>query len=94
MKAFITILLIASSVTAFHIQSNYRVITTTKFHMFTPGPDDAPSPLQVVAEDENTSVIPDEQITDPVPAKKMIIKNLARGGEVKEGTYGETGMIC
>jgi hypothetical protein len=88
MKTLNILLLILSSVSAFLIHSNHRVITTKRL-MFTPGPDDASSPLQVVTEEENAAVIPNEQINDVIPAKKMIIKNLARGGEVKEGTHWE-----
>lgn len=90
MRSLMLLALLLAVSTAFTVPSSRwgvasLTISTTQRNMFSPDPDgDAkPKGLDVVAEGESAAPVVSEAV--PVEAPSMIIKNLGRGGEVKEG---------
>ena len=62
----------------------------TQKNMFSPNPDEVATtseqrPLEVVIDGESASVPAAESATFPSGGRSMVVKNLAKGGEVKKG---------
>ena len=85
MRSFLLLALTIAAATAFAPPVRHGVIVTQRT-MFSPNADDVvemPSPLEVVVEGE--SIAPVDASQSSIAPRTMIVKNLAKGGEVKQG---------
>lgn len=67
--------------------------------MFSPNPDEVATtseqrPLEVVIDGESASVPAAESATFPSGGRSMVVKNLAKGGEVKKVNFYDPAMAA
>jgi hypothetical protein len=89
MRTFLLLVSLLVAVSAFAPPTRHGQILTQK-NMFSPNPDEVAStseqrPLEVVIDGESASVPAAESVTIPTGGRTMVVKNLAKGGEVKQG---------
>lgn len=88
MRSFLLLALAIAAVTAFAPPARHGVIMATQRTMFSPNADEiaeSPSPLEVVGEGESVAPVVADTSQSTIAPRTMIVKNLAKGGEVKQG---------
>jgi hypothetical protein len=88
MRSFLLLALAIAAVTAFAPPARHGVIMATQRPMFSPNADEiaeSPSPLEVVVEGESIAPVVVDTPQSTIAPRTMVVKNLAKGGEVKQG---------
>lgn len=87
MRSFLLLATLLVAASAFAPPAHHGLIMTQR-SMFSPNPDEVATeqrPLEVVIDGESASVPVVEAATFPQGSRTMVVKNLAKGGEVKQG---------
>ena len=89
MRSFLLLASLLVAASAFAPPACHGMIMSQR-NMFSPNPDEVATsseqrPLEVVIDGESASVPVVEAASFPEGARTMVVKNLAKGGEVKKG---------
>ena len=84
MRSFLLLATLLVAASAFAPPARHGLIMT-RINMFSPNPDEVATPLEVVVDGESASVPVVEAASFPEGGRTMLVKNLAKGGEVKKG---------